>query len=239
MAIASVKIPTTDLNELMKSHASVLCSFQECHDLCVKSGLFKDNAIDKIDACAIEFQHLSQNTVVVVKRISRWLDEMVEFFKNIDRESDPARSLKKFGKQAKELARCFKVVAQWGREVSGSFYEMQGITREEAKRIKRKYQEAEEYAEEVEERKDRKLRRARRIREEKSETEEKWDTALAFTWWNPIGLAVSGIGKAVSHTSTVEAEKLEEEAEDEHHRAASELARRQSENQKAQVYSQW
>ena len=235
MAVASVDISTTDLNELMKSHTSMLRSFQDCHDLCVQSGLFSDDAIDQIDSCAGDFKQLSQGTVVVVKRIARWLDSMVNFFQNIDGENDPAVSLKRFGGQAKELARCFRVIAQWGRDVSGSFYAMQATTQTEAKRIKRQYREAEEYAEEVEERKEDKLRRARRIRDDARAEEGRWNTALAATWWNPIGLVVTGIGSAVSHSSTAEAEKLEREAADEYRQATRRLEQKRRENDKAQV----
>jgi len=72
-------------------------------------------------------------------------------------------------------------------------------TSQDAKKIKERYKQAKDDAEDKEEKKYEKLRKAAKIREDAEAEEGRWNIALAATWWNPIALAVTGIGSAVSH----------------------------------------
>ena len=115
-------------------YADILFSFRECHDLCVSSGLFTKEIILQVDQCAVDFRQLSLDTVTVAKRVSnQWLGSATTFFENIDYVDKPEKMLKLLGNQPRELARCFKVIAAWARDLGGRFYEAQGGIIKEAK----------------------------------------------------------------------------------------------------------
>ena len=157
-------VSIADLNNLIKSHTSILHSFKECRELCVQSQLFSLDTIQQVDQCCVGFKQLSQSTHMVVKKIVHWLDEIILFFRNID-SKNKIESFKQYSKQANDLAKSFKEIAKWGRDLCGEFHEMKKHTSQDARRIEREHQEAQEYAEKVETRKHNELRRAQKIHE--------------------------------------------------------------------------
>lgn len=231
----AVAVSMHELGDLMVAQTSILRSLDECHDLCVRSQLFSSGTIQKVNSCAVGFKELSTGTIAVVRKISPWCGEIVTFFRNIDGSGNPVATLKQYGRQAKELAECFRLIAKWGRMLSGNFHAMKDYTSQDAKKIKERYKQAKDDAEDKEEKKYEKLRKAAKIREDAEAEEGRWKIALAATWWNPIALAVTGIGSAVSHSSTVDAEKLESEARSEHSRAIRNLEAKTDDYEKAKV----
>ena len=217
-------------------YADILFCFRECHDLCVKSGLFKKETILAIDQCAVDFRQLSLDTVTVAKRVStQWLDVAIVFFGNIDDVDDPAEMLKLLGSQAKELAKCFKAIAAWARNLCGRLHQAQDGTIQEAEEFKRKFEEAEQRAEELRKDMNENLEKAAKIRRGAKETEDKWRTSQVWLSWNPIGLAVTGIGTAVAEKATAKARELEDKAREKLRDSEAELKQRKDQNDKAKV----
>ena len=236
MAEAPSAVSMQELGDLLVAQTSILRSLDECHDLCVRSELFSSGTVQKVNSCAVQFKQLSQGTIAVVRKIGPWLGEMVVFFKSIDRvSSSQVETLCGYGRQAKDLAECFRMIAKWGRMISGNFHAMKDYTSQDARKIKQRFKTAKETAEEREEEKSDKLRRAEKIRRDAKATEGKWNIARAATLWSPLGLVVTSIGSAVSHSSTEQAEKLEREAEREHSRAVQNLQEKTNDYEKAKV----
>ena len=135
-----------DLNNLMTSHSSILKSFRECYSLCVQSGLFSPDAIQQVSRCSLGFVQLSQGTIAVVSRISYWLESIISFYRNVDHDNNPTETLKCLGREARDIAKCFKVIAQSGRQRSGDFHAMNDRISRDAERIRRQHQKAQDRA---------------------------------------------------------------------------------------------
>ena len=217
-------------------YADILFCFRECHDLCVSSELFTDDIILQVDQCAVDFRQLSLDTVTVAKRVSnQWLDTAIVFFENIDDVDDPTEMLTLLGNQARELARCFKIIAAWARDLGGRFHEAQGGTIKEAEEFKKAFEAAVERAEDVKRQVAAQYAKAAKRREEAQQTEDKWKTARVVVAWNPIGLAVTSIGSSIAEKKTAEASKLEREAQEKLRQSDEELKSKRSQNEKAKV----
>lgn len=220
-------------------YADILYCFRECHDLCANSGLFNKETILKVDQCAIDFRQMSLDTVTVAKRVSnQWLDSAIVFFENMKDldKSDRIEMLQLLGGQARELAQCFKVIAEWARDLGGRFHEAQGGTIQEAEEFKQKFEEAVQEAEEVKAQIERQLNEAAKLRSEAEAYENKWKTAQVAVSWIPIGAVVTGIGASVAAKQTAKANEMEREATANLRKSEQELNKRKSEKERAEVY---
>ena len=181
-----------DLNILKKVqalHVDAVSSFQECHNLCVSSKLFSHDTMKQVDQCAYDFRQLSLSSITVSEKVSGWMSQTITFFRYINSEANPKQKYIEISRQAKDIAKGFKVIAAWGRGagVCEKLHEMQGCLKEEVDEFQQEFEAAEREAEYAEERKKEKYRQAERIRADAEATERKWKIALAATWWNPIG----------------------------------------------------
>ena len=121
--------------------AEIFLCFRECHDLCEESGFFDHDAIVKVDECAVDFRRLSLDSVSVAKRVSdQWLDTALITFENIQDIENPKAMFELLGDQAKELSRCFKVIASWARDLAARFHAAQNCLMKEADEFKRYYE---------------------------------------------------------------------------------------------------
>ena len=238
----SAKSEKTGLEYIWESraiYADILFSFRQCHDLCVQSKLFKDETILQIDQCGVDFRQLSLDTVTVAKRVStQWLDVAIDFFGNIDEVNDPeerAEMLKLLGGQARELAKCFKTIAAWARDLCGRLHKAQDGTIKEAEEFKRRFQAAQERAEKTKREVQASLDKAAKLRKGTQETEDRWKTARVALSWNPLGLLVTSSGTSIAESKTAEARELEEKAHEELSKAAAELEQCKDQNEKAKV----
>ena len=217
-------------------YASILYSFRECHDLCVSSKLFSEEIIHRIDQCAVNFRQLSMDTVTVAKRVSnQWLNTTILFYRNIDSVKDPKKILLLLSGQARDLAKCFKVIAQWATKLCSKFHKAQNDTIEEAEEFKKKFTAAESQAESAKKIAEDELDSAKSLYSGAKETADKWKTAQVATSWIPIGFIVTSIGSSVAERKRLEASKLERQASERLHEAEEELKKRKSEKDKAEV----
>ena len=121
--------------------ADILSNFRECHDLCVSSKLFDDDAIFKVDQCAVDFRQLSLDSVSIAKRVSnQWLDTALVTFENFKDLENPQDMLELLGKQARELSYCFKVIAAWARDLGERLHQAQDGTIREAEEFKKVFE---------------------------------------------------------------------------------------------------
>lgn len=220
-------------------YAEILYCFRECHDVCIKSGLFTKDVILQVDQCALDFRQMSLDTVTVAKRVSnQWLDSAITFFENIGdfEKSDRVEMLQLLGGQARELAKCFKVIAAWARDLAGRFHQAQDGTIKEVEEFTKVFEAAVQRAKEVKEQISRELDRAAKIRQEAEETENKWKTAQVAVSWFPVGALVTGIGSAVAEKKTAAASELEREAAAKLRKSEQELNEKRSQQEKAQVF---
>ena len=239
MAYKGDSVGDGGLNVLKKAqalHVDAVSSFRECHNLCVSSKLFSHDTMKQVDQCAYDFRQLSLSTVTVSEKVSGWMSQTINFFKYINSEANPKQKYIEIARKAKDIAKGFKVIAAWGRGVSAKLHKMQGCLNDEVDEFQKEFEAAEREAEYAEQRKREKYQRAARIRADAQASERKWKTALAATWWNPIGLAVTGIGSAVSSSNTSEAVSLEQDAKEEYDRASERLRKRTREYNLAKVY---
>lgn len=216
-------------------YADILFCFRECHDLCVSSQLFTKDIILKVDQCAVDFRQLSLDTVTVAKRVSnQWLDSAIVFFENIDDVDDPREMLKLLGDQAEELARCFKIIAAWARDLGTRFHEAQDCTTKEVEEFAKVFEAAVKRAEETKAQLTEQHATAAKLLREAQESEDKWKTAQTWLAWNPIGLAVTGIGSSVA---SAEKQRTEERnAARRLYESEKELESKRSQMEKAKVY---
>lgn len=158
----------------------ILYCFRECHDLCVKSGLFTNDVILQVDQCAIVS--------------NQWLDSAITFFENIGdfEKTDRVEMLHLLGVQARELAKCFKVIAAWARDLAGRFHTAQDGTLKEVKEFTEAFEDAVQRAQDVKGQISRELERASQLRQKAEEAENQWKTALVEVSWSPIGALVTG-----------------------------------------------
>ena len=79
------------------------------------------------------------------------MDVAIAFFSNIDDADSPQDMLKLLGDQARELAiaRCFKLIAAWARDLGGWFHQAQDGTIREAEEFKQEFAAAQKRAESV------------------------------------------------------------------------------------------
>ena len=217
-------------------YADILFCFRECHDLCVNSGLFKKDTILAIDQCAVDFRQLSLDTVTVAKRVStQWLDVAIAFFKNIDDAEDPAEMLKLLSGQAKELAKCFKAIAAWARDLCGRLHQAQDGTIQEAEEFKQKFQAAEQRAKMLNEEMDESFKKAEKKRKDAKGVEDTWRTCQIWLSWNPVGLLVTSIGANVAENATIEAKELADKAHEKLGKSEAELKQKKDQNDRAKV----
>ena len=216
--------------------ADILFRFRECHDICVESQLFKDSVIEKIDQCAVDFRQLSLDTVSVAQRASnQWLEEAIAFFQSIDDIDNPAEMMTLLGGQARDLAKCFKVIAAWARDLCGRLHQAQDGTIKEAEEFKRRFKEAQERAESHSKKMKEREEKARKELQAAEEEEDRWKIARSWTSWNPIGLIVTTIGTSVAESRRKEVSDLEAEAYRLLQDAKAELKRKETQKEKADV----
>ena len=174
--------------------------------------------------------------VSVAKRVStQWLDVAIAFFENIDDAVDPAEMLKLLGGQAKELAKCFKAIAAWARDLCGRLHEAQDGTIQDAEEFKRKFQAAEQRAEMLKKEYEDNLKKAEKKRQQAKEVEDTWRTCQIWLSWNPIGLLVTSIGANVAENAAVEAKELADKAHESLSKAEAELKRKKNQSDRAKV----
>ena len=236
MAMASKDVQINVLDQMFESQADILSSFQQCHDLCVQSRLFSDDIILQIDKCAVDFRQLSLDTVTVIERVSnQWLDEVITLFKSIDTIDDPPKSLVLLGEQARDFARCFKIIAAWARDICAKFHQAQDDTIKEAKEFKASFKAAVDRAKRFEEEVDEQHTRAEKCRKDAKSTEDKWRTARLALFWSPLALVTTSIGTSAAESRVAEASKRESRAAEELWKAKEDLHKKESQNEKAKV----
>ena len=119
--------------------------FRECHDFCVRSKLFRDDTVLKVEQCAVDFRQLSLESASIAKRISNvWLETALMVLENLRdmKTSEKGVMFKLLGDQAKELCYCFKVFALWAKDISGRFHQAQDGTIREAEELKKVFEDA-------------------------------------------------------------------------------------------------
>ena len=216
--------------------AEILFCFRECHDLCVESGLFGHDVILKVDQCAVDFRRLSLDSVSVAKRVSnQWLDTALATFENIESEKNPKAMLELLGKQAKELSRCFKVFAAWARDLALRFHKAQDGTIKEAEEFKKYFAKAYEDAQAECERLQSEFQRASEIREKSDEAKSSLTSQRMQVTFNPVKYFVSRVGSSMADSRSVEANRLEREANDALREAKENLQQKTTDNKKAKV----
>jgi hypothetical protein len=234
--MALSKENTNGLDLLWESQAmfaEILASFRECHELLVGSKLFSEGAILQMDECAIDFRQMVLDTVVVAKQVSeKFLTMAMTFFENFIKVDDPKPKLILLGKQAKELGRCFNVIAAWIRDMAGRFRDAQTTTIGQEKRFLQKFQDALDRAKSVEQQLEKEYEREKRKREEIQRVVQRKSIALA---WIPIAgiLAGSEMREAVERAAN-----LEMVANMRLHEAMKELDMRTVENEKAKYIAE-
>lgn len=216
------------MKKVQALHINAVSSFRECHHLCVSSNLFSQNTIMQVDQCALDFRQLSLSTVSVSERVSGWISRIITFFRYIYDETNREQKYIQFGGQAKDLARAFKVIAAWGRDVCGRLHETQGCLEREVDRFQLEFLAAKKDAEYAEIAKLEEYAEAVEIRADAEAAERRWKRT---NWWNPIGL----VGNAAFTSNTAKAVSLEREAEQEHDKAVETLVKKTYEYYKAKV----
>ena len=143
--------------------------------------------------------------------------------------------LKLLGDQARELSKCFKLIAAWARNLGGRFHEAQDGTIKEAEEFKQEFAAAVKRAESVRKQAEENRNKAEKLRQQAQETEDTWKAWKVGLAWFPVSLVVTGIGTAAAEKETAEASKLEAKANEELRRTEQELEKRKSQNEKAEV----
>ena len=216
--------------------ADILYHFREFHDLCVESKLFKDKTILNIDQCAVDFRQISFDTVTVAKRVSKqWLDSTIAFFENIDDVDDPREMLILLGRQAGDLASCFKIIAAWSRDLAGRFHQAQDGTVKEVKEFQDKFKEAEARAVDIKKQIEEKHAEAQQDREKAKDSERTWKAAVISLAWIPFGFVVTAIGASFAEGRADEMAKKAAETDEKLKTAQKELQQRTSQHERAKV----
>ncbi len=112
----------TLLIESREAFSSVLSSFQQNHDLCLRQAMFSSSFTLKLDQCAYSFRSLALLSVDLSGVVTRrWIDQVILFYDNLpnNTHSYNTSQLELLGGQAKKLGRVFKVIAEWSRDLSG------------------------------------------------------------------------------------------------------------------------
>ncbi len=112
----------TLLSESREAFSSVLSSFQQNHDLCLRQAMFSSSFTLKLDQCAYSFRSLALLSVDLSGVVTRrWIDQIILFYDNLpnNTHSYNTSQLELLGGQAKKLGRVFKVIAEWSRDLSG------------------------------------------------------------------------------------------------------------------------
>lgn len=218
-------------------YADILFSFRECHDVCLHSQLFSSDIILKIDQCAVDFRQLSFDTVTIAKRVSnQWLDVAITFFENIDQADDPKEMLKLLGDQARELARCFKLIAAWARNLAGRFHAAQDGTIKEAEVFKQAFEAAHTEAESVRQQAQEELDKASKTRAKHASSESGWKHAQIWLSWCPIAHVVTGPGAHAAKKKHAKSAELEAEAREKLRKTQQQLEEKRSQHEKAKVH---
>ena len=145
--------------------------------------------------------------------------------------------LKLLGDQARELARCFKLIAAWARDLGGRFHQAQDGNIREAEEFKQEFAAAQKRAKSVRAQAQKNVEKAKKFLKEARETEDRWKTFKVALAWAPISLVVTGIGTYLAEQRTAEASKLEEKSNNELRKTEQELEKRKSQNERAKVCS--
>ena len=181
--------------------------------------------------CAVDFRHLSSTTATILSKVSHWLDSTIAFFEHLSTGTSVTNAEVKqfviYGKQAKELARSFEVLAAWGRDLSGKLHEMQEMTKKEITSVQTKAEKAQLKAIRDAEAKREKLEDAVE-RRERTEMVQSLVPALAAMGISPVGLMIQS-------SQSAQARKIEKQAANEYHTAIMELQKKASKNDKTQV----
>ncbi len=112
----------TLLSESREAFSSVLSSFQQNHDLCLRQAMFSSSFTLKLDQCAYSFRSLALLSVDLSGVVTRrWIDQVILFYDSLpnNTHSHNTSQLELLGGQAKKLGRVFKVIAEWSRDLSG------------------------------------------------------------------------------------------------------------------------
>ena len=213
-------------------HLDFIRSFQVCHDLCKQSGFISRATSTKVDMCAVDFRHLSSTTGTILSKVSHWLDGTITFFEDLSKGTSVTREevqqFVKYGKQAKELAKSFKVLAAWGRDLSGKLHLMQEETKKEIMTEQTKTEKEQLKAVHDAKAKREKLEDAMELREN-TETVQFLVPAFAA-----MGISTHA-GLMIQASQSDEARKIEKQAANEYRTAIMELRKKASENDRTQV----
>jgi hypothetical protein len=224
--------------ELRVVFADIMHSFRECHDLCIRSGLFSEEAILKIDECALEFRHLTHSAGIIAKQVSnQWLSSTISFFENIDDYNDPKAMLVRLGTQAKELARCFQVIAAWARDLAGRFHDAQRSTSEESAGFTDRFEQAVQSASTTKSQLEEDLRKARVYREGVEDTRDDLRTTTLALIWFPFASIATGSGWAAIQHKLEDAREMEDETYRKLQNAQTDLEQKISQKEKAELIS--
>jgi hypothetical protein len=212
----------------------LLYSFRECHEVCFDSNLFSTETILEVDQCAIDFRQMSLTTITIATRLSsQWLSTALMVFQNIDKIVSPTEMILLLGRQAQDLAQCFKVISAWANDLGKRFDQAQDDTIRNVKEFKILFQEALDRAEDVKKQIQEEYKRASALREEAEANENKWAIARVALIWCPIGLFVTSIGAKKAGEKLAEAREIEKKAAEMLRKVRNELQEKKSQNDKA------
>ena len=220
-------------------HLEFIQSFQVCHELCKRSGFISPATSSKVDKCAVDFRHLSSTTATILSKVSGWLDATITFFNHLSQSttitSDEEQQFVRYGKQAKELAKSFRVLAAWGRDLGGKLHEMQQVTKEEIRSEQTKTEKAQLKAVLDAEEKRERLEDAMQDRESAETLDFIGPTFAAMSISPGFGALTPALMLQASMSSrSAEARKMEKQAANEYRTAIIELRKKASENDKTQ-----
>ena len=127
------------MSEWQEKCGEILSSFREFRYLCKKSGLFTEDTIMQVDKCAVDFRQLCFEIVTVTKQVSDvWLETAINLSESIDKFAKPKEILIVLTDKARDLAKCFKIVATWAKDLAGRLH----LAVKEAERFKKVFKDA-------------------------------------------------------------------------------------------------
>ena len=172
-------------------------SFRKFYDLCKESELFTADNIVKIEQCALDFRNMCSETATVSKRVSDlWLDTAIVFFENIDNFDCPKDMMELLGKQARELAVCFKILAAWARDLAGRFHGAQTKSIKDVESYQETFKNAVTRADEFKNEAEKQCHLAKLNAAEAKASKDKWAYQQSISGSNPFYFIYSAIRAA-------------------------------------------
>lgn len=215
MALQQTREQLNGLQFLIESSdriAKALSMFGESHKVCVSSNLFSNTNILKIDQCAVDFRQLSGTVEVATGVSEQWLKKVIDLFENIENVEDQSKILVLLGKQARSLAICFRLIAAWGRDLSGRLHSAKISTAKEAEEFKRGHQLAYTLANDDKLKADKSLKSAKNLRETSESTANTWKFARKVLAIIPVSLIITQPGVSLSQQWATDALEAEQKA---------------------------